>query len=208
MWVILPEAGSCSGDVIVDRWCHLDPMGCSRGCWSDVSVVLWCRRLSYWQEKGEMGWAGRRVSFETSFDSKQPKLEPKLVSALSETKRLFRLFRRNREFRCFDWTETNRRPTETEYNRIEIEYFIFHVQQQWLIMQQNQLEYIWELLLTYKGPTCSGYDDLRICQYGLQCAGGGRMAAGIWPNGHVYHQDPLRIESQLQNTQTGVGSLL
>ncbi len=34
-----------------------------------------------------------RVSFETSFDSKQPKLEPKLVSALSETQRLFRLFR-------------------------------------------------------------------------------------------------------------------
>jgi hypothetical protein len=34
-----------------------------------------------------------RVSFETSFDSKQQKLEPKLVSALSETKRLFRLFR-------------------------------------------------------------------------------------------------------------------
>ncbi len=34
-----------------------------------------------------------RVSFETSFDSKQPKLEPKLVSALSETKCLFRLFR-------------------------------------------------------------------------------------------------------------------
>jgi hypothetical protein len=28
-----------------------------------------------------------RVSFETGFDSKQPKLEPKLVSALSETKR-------------------------------------------------------------------------------------------------------------------------
>jgi hypothetical protein len=34
-----------------------------------------------------------RVSFETSFDSKQPKLEPKLVSALSKTKCLFRLFR-------------------------------------------------------------------------------------------------------------------
>jgi hypothetical protein len=33
------------------------------------------------------------VSFETSFDWKQPKLEPKLVSALSETKRLFWLFR-------------------------------------------------------------------------------------------------------------------
>jgi hypothetical protein len=33
------------------------------------------------------------VSFETSLDWKQPKLEPKLVSALSEIKRLFRLFR-------------------------------------------------------------------------------------------------------------------
>jgi hypothetical protein len=33
-----------------------------------------------------------RVSFETSFYSKQPKLEPKLVSALSETKCLFRFF--------------------------------------------------------------------------------------------------------------------
>ncbi len=33
-----------------------------------------------------------RVSFETSFISKQLKLEPKLVSALSETRRLFRFF--------------------------------------------------------------------------------------------------------------------
>jgi hypothetical protein len=33
-----------------------------------------------------------RVSFKTSFDSKQPKLEPKLVSALSETKRFIRFF--------------------------------------------------------------------------------------------------------------------
>ncbi len=33
------------------------------------------------------------MSFETSFDTKQTKLEPKLVSALSETKRLFWLFR-------------------------------------------------------------------------------------------------------------------
>ncbi len=44
-----------------------------------------------------------RVSFKTSFDSKQPKLEPKLVSALSVVLLLYR----NREFRCFDWTETN-----------------------------------------------------------------------------------------------------
>jgi hypothetical protein len=33
------------------------------------------------------------------------------------------------------------------------------------------------------------------------------MAAGVSPNGHVYHQEPLRIESQVQNTQKGVGSL-
>jgi hypothetical protein len=36
-----------------------------------------------------------RVSSETSLVSKHPKLEPKLVSALSETRRLFRLFRFN-----------------------------------------------------------------------------------------------------------------
>ena len=34
-----------------------------------------------------------RVSSETSFDSKQPKMESNLFSALSETKCLFRLFR-------------------------------------------------------------------------------------------------------------------
>ena len=42
------------------------------------------------------------MSFETSFDSKQPKLEPKLVSALSETKRLFRLFLFYTETESFD----------------------------------------------------------------------------------------------------------
>jgi hypothetical protein len=36
---------------------------------------------------------GNRVSYETSFDSKQLKLEPRLVSTLSETRCLFRLFR-------------------------------------------------------------------------------------------------------------------
>ncbi len=43
-----------------------------------------------------------RVSFETSFDSEQPKLEPKLVSALSVTKRLFWLFRFYTETESFD----------------------------------------------------------------------------------------------------------
>jgi hypothetical protein len=42
-----------------------------------------------------------RVSCENSFDSKQPKLEPKLVSALSETKCLFWLFRFYTETECF-----------------------------------------------------------------------------------------------------------
>ncbi len=52
-----------------------------------------------------------RVSFETSFDSKQPKLEPKLVSALSETKRLFRLFRFYTETEIFD---VSLEPKQTE----------------------------------------------------------------------------------------------
>jgi hypothetical protein len=43
-----------------------------------------------------------RVSFETSFDSKQPKLEPKLISAPSETKRLFWFFRFYIETENFD----------------------------------------------------------------------------------------------------------
>ena len=52
-----------------------------------------------------------RVSFETSFDSKQPKLEPKLVSALSETKLLFRLFRFFTETEIFD---VSIEPKQTE----------------------------------------------------------------------------------------------
>jgi hypothetical protein len=52
-----------------------------------------------------------RVSYETSFDSKQPKLEPKLVSALSETKRLFRLFRFYTETESFD---VSIEPKQTE----------------------------------------------------------------------------------------------
>jgi hypothetical protein len=42
-----------------------------------------------------------RVFYKTSFDSKQPKLEPKLVSILSETGHLFRLFRFNIATACF-----------------------------------------------------------------------------------------------------------
>jgi hypothetical protein len=46
--------------------------------------------------------SANRVSCEISFESKQAKLEPKLVSALSETKRLFRLFRFYTETESFN----------------------------------------------------------------------------------------------------------
>jgi hypothetical protein len=64
-----------------------------------------------------------RVSFETSFDSKQPKQEPKLVSALSETKRLFRLFRFYTETASFGVSiepkQTEDQPKQTETNENE-----------------------------------------------------------------------------------------
>ena len=64
-----------------------------------------------------------RVSFETSFDSKQPKLEPKLVSALSKTKRLFRLFRFYTETTSFgvsiELKQAKDQPKQTETNRYE-----------------------------------------------------------------------------------------
>jgi hypothetical protein len=61
-----------------------------------------------------------RVSSETSFDSKQPKLEPKLVSTLSETKCLFRLFRFYTETASFGVSiepkQTGDQPKQTETN--------------------------------------------------------------------------------------------
>jgi hypothetical protein len=52
-----------------------------------------------------------RVSFKTSFDSTQLKVEPKLVSALSESKRLFRLFRFHTETERFS---VSIEPKQTE----------------------------------------------------------------------------------------------
>ncbi len=73
------------------------------GCRVDVSPTDVSPTDSSWMlrplNKASLGY---RVSFETSFDSKQPKLEPKQVSALSETKRLFRLFRFFTETESFD----------------------------------------------------------------------------------------------------------
>ncbi len=67
-----------------------------------------------------------RVSFETSFDSKQPKLEAKLLSALSETKRLFRLFRFYTETESFDvWIEP--KLTEDQPKQFEREHILLFV---------------------------------------------------------------------------------
>jgi hypothetical protein len=52
-----------------------------------------------------------RVSSETSLESKQPKLEPKLVSALSETTRLFWLFCFNIETGSFG---VSKQPKQTK----------------------------------------------------------------------------------------------
>jgi hypothetical protein len=57
------------------------------------------------------------VSCETNFDSKQPKMEPKLVSKLSETRRLFRLFRFNtvskQRVSVFRLNRNKKKTTET-----------------------------------------------------------------------------------------------
>ncbi len=63
------------------------------------------------------------MSFETSFDSKQPKLEPKLVSALSETKRLFRLFRFHTEIPSFGFS-IKPKQTEDQPKQFEREHYI------------------------------------------------------------------------------------
>ncbi len=62
-------------------------------------------------------YAVGRVSFKTSFDSKQPKLEPKLVSALSETKRLFGLFCFYTETESFD-VSRNQNKQKTNRNSL------------------------------------------------------------------------------------------
>jgi hypothetical protein len=55
-------------------------------------VALFCKGTRFLFYGHKLFYARVRLSFETSFDSKHPKLEPKLVSALSETKCLFRFY--------------------------------------------------------------------------------------------------------------------
>jgi hypothetical protein len=61
-----------------------------------------------------------RVSCETSFYSKQPKLEPKLVSILSETRCLFRLFRFYIETAFFG---VSIEPKQTKNNPKKYDYY-------------------------------------------------------------------------------------
>jgi hypothetical protein len=61
------------------------------------------------------------VSSETSFDSKQPKLEPKLVAALSEIKCLFRLFRFYNETEIFD-VSIEPKQTEEQPKQFDMEH--------------------------------------------------------------------------------------
>jgi hypothetical protein len=64
-----------------------------------------------------------RVSLETSFDSKQPKLEPKLVSALSKTKSLFRLFRFYNKTESFD-VLIEQKQTEDQLKKFDREHIL------------------------------------------------------------------------------------
>ncbi len=66
---------------------------------------------SEWSNISRLGTFKSRVSFETSFESRQPKLEPKLVMAPSETKCLFRLFRFYTKTESFD---VSIEPKQTE----------------------------------------------------------------------------------------------
>ncbi len=68
-----------------------------------------------------------RVSFETSFDSKQPKLDPILVSVLSETKRLFRLFPFYTETESFD-VSIEPKQTEDQPKQVDREHILQFLQ--------------------------------------------------------------------------------
>ncbi len=85
-----------------------------------VWLFYWSNHLCYTAPAAADESPVTRVSFETSFDSKQPKLEPKLVSALSETKRLFRLFRFYTETASFGVSiepkQPEDQPKQTETN--------------------------------------------------------------------------------------------
>jgi hypothetical protein len=94
-----------------------------------IRIVFKFTQVLFLNSLIDCGCIVHRVSFETSFDSKQPKLEPKLVSALSETKRLFRLFRFHTETEIFD---VSIEPKQTEAQPKQGAYFVIFYRKLWL----------------------------------------------------------------------------
>ncbi len=72
-------------------------------------------------EKSSGPWT--RVSFETIFDPKQPKLNLKLVSTISETKCLFQLFRFYTETESFH-VSIDPKQTEDQPKQFDREHFL------------------------------------------------------------------------------------
>jgi hypothetical protein len=92
-----------------------------------IRVAVWRKSAITCTKRKEETFLSR-VSFETSFDSKPPKLEPKLVSALSKTNCLFRLFRFYTETESFD-VSIEPKQTEDQPKQFEKEHI-------WLIFRK------------------------------------------------------------------------
>jgi hypothetical protein len=89
-----------------------------------------------------------RVSFGTSFNSKQQKLEPKLVSALSETKRLFRLFRFYTETEIFD-VSIERKRTEDQPKQFDKEHIFLFISENLEFFRFSVFSVCFETGVTY-----------------------------------------------------------
>jgi len=77
-------------------------------------------RIDLWHDQAAIVCVVARVISQTSFTLKQPKLEPKLVLALSKTKCLFRLFRFFAETASFGVLiepKQKKRSTETKHRQ-------------------------------------------------------------------------------------------
>jgi hypothetical protein len=93
------------------------------------------RNFPYLFNKGavdDKSAAPQRESFDTSFDLKQPKLESKLISALSKTKRLFWLF-------CFYTITANfsvwieQKQTEYQPKQFDREHILIFFRKFWVV---------------------------------------------------------------------------
>jgi hypothetical protein len=108
-WHISSSFGESPGDIFPSMLPVICLFLCSAITNSGLSQFMLFLVLSF---TSHISAGCPRVSLETIFDSKQPKLEPKLVSALSENKRLFRLFRFYTETESFDVSiERNKQTT-------------------------------------------------------------------------------------------------